>query len=57
MRSRVDLPQPEGPTKTTNSPAVDVEIDALDHLDGAEGFAYTAQFQPAHPPVLIWRKG
>ena len=36
MRSSVDLPQPEGPTKTTNSPSVDLEVDAVDDLDLAE---------------------
>ena len=29
MRSSVDLPQPEGPTKTTNSPSFTVEIDVV----------------------------
>ena len=33
IRSSVDLPQPEGPTKTTNSLGVDVEVDALDDVD------------------------
>ena len=35
MRSSVDLPQPDGPTKTTNSLRLIVEIDALDHLAGS----------------------
>ncbi len=30
IRRSVDLPQPEGPTKTTNSPSCDVEVDAVD---------------------------
>ena len=42
IRSRVDLPQPEGPTKTTNSLRLDVEVDALDHLERAERFSDTA---------------
>ncbi len=33
MRSRVDLPQPEGPTSTRNSPDDDLEIDAVHHFD------------------------
>ena len=32
MRSSVDLPQPEGPTMTTNSPSAIVEVDAVDDL-------------------------
>ena len=35
MRSSVDLPQPDGPTNTTNSPERIVEVDAVDHLGGA----------------------
>ena len=34
MRSSVDLPQPDGPTNTTNSRSCDIEVDALDDLDG-----------------------
>ncbi len=32
IRSSVDLPQPEGPTKTANSPGSIVEVDAVDDL-------------------------
>jgi hypothetical protein len=38
-RSSVDLPQPEGPTKTTNSPLLDLQVDALDDAQFAEGFS------------------
>ena len=38
MRSSVDLPQPDGPTKTTNSPSFTVEVDVVQDLDRAEGF-------------------
>jgi hypothetical protein len=31
MRSSVDLPQPEGPTMTTNSPSAMSTVDAVDH--------------------------
>ena len=34
MRSSVDFPQPEGPTKTTNSLLLIVEIDTLDDFEG-----------------------
>ena len=33
IRSSVDFPQPEGPTKTTNSLVIDLEINVLDHLE------------------------
>ena len=36
VRSSVDLPQPEGPTKTTNSPSSDLQIDVVQHVDGAD---------------------
>ncbi len=49
MRSRVDFPQPDGPTKTTNSPRFDLQIDAFDDFDRAEGFSYAAQLDDAHP--------
>ena len=48
MRSSVDLPQPEGPTNTTNSPSAIVEIDAMDDMDIAEGFADALEFQTCH---------
>ena len=31
MRSSVDLPQPDGPTRTTNSPSSMRDVDAMDH--------------------------
>ena len=37
MRSSVDLPQPDGPTKTANSPRSISMRDAVDDLGGAEG--------------------
>ena len=33
MRSSVDLPQPDGPTSTMNSPSCDVERDVVDRRD------------------------
>ena len=32
--SRVDLPQPDGPSSTMNSPSLDVEIEVLQDRDG-----------------------
>ena len=52
-RSSVDLPQPDGPTNTTNSPSFTCEVDALQHIDLAEGFFHIVDGQRAHaaPPV------
>ena len=35
MRSSVDLPQPDGPTSTTNSPSPIVQADVVDGGDAA----------------------
>ena len=49
MRSSVDLPQPDGPTKTTNSPSSIVEVDALDDLGRlAEGLLDAVQLDARH---------
>ena len=48
MRSSVDLPQPDGPTKTTNSPFGDRQVDAVDDLDVAERFPDISQFKTGH---------
>ena len=39
MRSTVVLPQPDGPRKETNSPALDVEVEILDDGVVGEGLA------------------
>ena len=36
MRSKVDLPQPEGPRMAQKSPAPTVEVERLDRSDRAE---------------------
>ena len=59
MASSVDLPQPDGPTSTTNSPFSTLEVDALQHLDGAEALAQLADAERRHVvPYLIapWRQ-
>ena len=48
MASRVDLPQPDGPTSATNSPVPRLEVDALEHLDRAEALAQAADGQGRH---------
>ena len=48
MRSSVDLPQPEGPTSTTNSPSIDVDADAVQHLDRAERLPNIADINRRH---------
>jgi hypothetical protein len=35
----VDLPDPDGPTMPTDSPAAIYEVDALQHMDGRSGAA------------------
>ena len=37
QRSSVDLPEPDGPIDAHHLAVVDVEVDALEHLVGAEG--------------------
>ena len=44
MRSSVDLPQPDGPTNTTNSPALTVEVDAVDDVHPAERLPHLRGF-------------
>ena len=44
VRSSVLLPQPDGPTKTANSPSATVEIKPLQRMDGAVIFV-----QPRNP--------
>ena len=39
-----DLPVPEPPMTTSDSPALDREIDAVQHDLGAEAFLHAAQF-------------
>ncbi len=52
MRSSVDFPQPDGPTKTTNSPSRHVEVDVVDHLDRSERFGHLAEAQIRHCPLI-----
>ena len=52
MRSSVDLPQPDGPTKTMNSRSFDLEVDALDDFQGAEGLLDVLKFDMGHGESL-----
>jgi hypothetical protein len=47
-RSSVDLPHPDGPTKTTNSPSSDLERGIADDLDRSEGLAESLELQAGH---------
>ena len=48
MRSKVDLPQPDGPTKTANSPSsIDSETSCTTSV-GAEALADMLQFNARH---------
>ena len=48
MLSSVDLPQPDGPDQHDELAALDVEVDALQHLDCAEALAQAANAQRRH---------
>ena len=52
MRSSVDLPQPDGPTRTTNSPSAMSIVDAVDDLRRAEGLADVADLNSSHDRCL-----
>ncbi len=47
-RSKVDLPQPDGPTKTTNSPLLDREIGIGNDDDVAEALPHILENDRAH---------
>ena len=58
MRSSVDLPQPDGPTSTQNSPSAIVDVDAADHLRRAEplvdgGDVHRGHLTPPRPCDLL----
>ena len=52
MLSRVDLPQPDGPTRTRNSPSLERDVDALEDLDAAEALAQAVDFEERHGVIL-----
>ena len=52
MRSVVVLPQPDGPTSTTNSSIGNVEVDAADGFGVAVPFDDIAQGQLGHVALL-----
>ncbi len=67
MRSSVDLPQPDGPTRTTNSPSSTLEVDVAEHarravalgefLDAQVGHAEAPYLTaPAVRPLMSWRE-
>ena len=53
MASRVDLPQPDGPTSATNSPVRRLEVDALEDLDRAEALKKPGDAQGRHVRPII----
>ena len=57
MRSSVDLPQPDGPTSTTNSPSCDREVDAVQDGDGAESLADVLDVDGGHGDLALDRAG
>ena len=48
MRSSVDLPQPDGPTITMNSPSATSVVDAVDDLEVAVALAHVAEIDFGH---------
>ena len=48
MRSSVDLPQPDGPDQDDELAVADVDVDAVNHLDRAEGLADLADRDRGH---------
>ena len=48
MRSRVDLPQPDGPTNTQNSPSSIDQGDVVDDLGRPEALVDLLQFNARH---------
>ena len=46
IRRSVDLPQPEGPTRATNSPSSMREAEVVDDLERAEGLLGVCGFLP-----------
>ena len=48
MRSSVDLPQPDGPTKTTNSPCLISRSMPWSDIHGAIGLADILQLEACH---------
>ena len=48
MRSRVDLPQPDGPTRTTNSPSAMSTLTPCKIFDRAERFPHVADLDRRH---------
>ena len=58
VRSMVDLPQPEGPTKHTELPVFDLEVDAVDGEHRTEALGNSFQYetrhrQPLTAPIVI----
>ena len=48
----VDLPAPLSPTSAMTSPGVDVEVDLVQHLHGAEALADAAQLEERRSVTL-----
>ena len=40
QRRKVDLPEPDGPRMHITSPRLDLEVDALEHLEAAEALVH-----------------
>jgi hypothetical protein len=56
IRSKVDLPQPYGPTRTTNAVA-DADVDAVKHLNRAKRLAHASNQNRRHMFLPIGPSG
>ena len=52
--SSVDFPQPEGPTKITNSPSAYGKVDPMQHLGCAKRLGHRFQLERAQLLSLSW---
>ena len=53
MASRVDLPQPDGPTSAMNSPVLASRFDALEDLDRAEALVQAREMLSVAMSVIV----
>ena len=57
MRNVVVLPQPEGPSRLTNSPVGDREVELLDRDRAAEGLAHLFEADAGHAASALHAAG
>ena len=55
MRSKVDLPQPDGPTSDEEFAVRDIEIDVAEDRRFSEGLRNPSELEPCHVVVTASR--